>query len=84
MKRSAIAPFGLRIPPELRSKLEAAATDADRSLTAEILHRLQWSFVAAVGDTDSEERLTMLEQRMGEVDEITRRLNKAFGLAEKE
>lgn len=33
--------FGLRMPPDLRASLEAAAAKAGRSLNAEICHRLQ-------------------------------------------
>ncbi len=40
--------FRLRLPADLREKVEAAAAKSRRSLTAEILARLEWSF------TDSE------------------------------
>lgn len=39
--RHSIAPYPLRLPPELRSSLEAAAKSEGRSLHAEILARLQ-------------------------------------------
>jgi hypothetical protein len=39
-----IAPFGLRMQPDLREKLEAAATKSGRSLNAEIVERLEASF----------------------------------------
>lgn len=41
---SNIAPFGLRLQPELKSRLEQAATANGRSLNAEIVARLQGSF----------------------------------------
>jgi hypothetical protein len=37
--------FNLRIPPELRVKLSRAARDNDRSVTAEIISRLQSTFL---------------------------------------
>jgi len=39
----AIAPFGLRIPPDLRETLEAASKNNKRSLTAEIIDRLEYT-----------------------------------------
>jgi predicted DNA-binding protein len=36
-----IAPFGLRMPPEMKAGLEAEARANGRSLNAEIIHRLQ-------------------------------------------
>ncbi|MBU3825182.1 MAG: Arc family DNA-binding protein [Candidatus Oceanisphaera merdipullorum] len=41
-----IAPFGVRMPPELKDKVEKAAKTAGRSINAEIIHRLQQSFEA--------------------------------------
>lgn len=41
---SNIAPFGLRMQPDLRFKLEGAAAAAGRSLNAEIVSRLERSF----------------------------------------
>lgn len=38
-----INPYGLRMPPELREKLEAAARQSARSLNAEIVRRLEES-----------------------------------------
>ncbi len=38
-----INPFGLRMPPELRARLEAAATASGRSMNAELVHRLETS-----------------------------------------
>lgn len=41
-----IAPFGLRMLPELREKIELAAREAGRSMNAEIVARLERSFTA--------------------------------------
>ena len=41
---AAIAPFGLRMQPELRERIEAAAETAGRSMNAEIIARLEASF----------------------------------------
>lgn len=39
-----IAPFGVRMPPDLKSRVEAAATNGGRSINAEIVTRLEQSF----------------------------------------
>lgn len=41
---SHIAPFGLRMQPELRKKLEESASKNGRSLNAELIARLESSF----------------------------------------
>lgn len=43
-KISNVPPFGLRMLPDLRAKVEQAAADNGRSLNAEILARLEQSF----------------------------------------
>jgi hypothetical protein len=42
-----IAPFGLRMLPELREKIESAARDSGRSMNAEIVARLERSFAGS-------------------------------------
>lgn len=49
--------YGLRIPPALRAKLQAAADVSGRSLNSEILHRLEGSFEEA----STEARLRKVE-----------------------
>lgn len=44
-----INPFGLRMQPELRERLEAAASESGRSLNAEITSRLEQSFAHPKG-----------------------------------
>lgn len=39
-----IAPFGVRMQPELKQKIEIAAKTNGRSMNAEIVHRLEQSF----------------------------------------
>jgi len=46
-KIGSVAPFGLRMLPELRARLEEAARSNSRSLNAEIVARLEESLVAA-------------------------------------
>lgn len=53
-------PFGLRIPPDLREKLEAAAKRNNRSLTAEIITRLEYTFTRPTGS--SEERFDIFDK----------------------
>lgn len=36
-----ISPFGLRMPPDLKSQIEASSKSAGRSMNAEIVHRLE-------------------------------------------
>ncbi|MFP2768030.1 Arc family DNA-binding protein [Oceanisphaera sp. KMM 10153] len=44
-----IAPFGVRMPSELKDKVEEAARASGRSMNAEIVHRLQQSFAGGAG-----------------------------------
>lgn len=46
-----IAPFGLRMLPELREKIEQAARESGRSMNAEIVARLQATFDETVVTT---------------------------------
>ena len=46
-----IAPFGLRMPPDLKDKIEAAAHANGRSMNAEVIARLQRSFGEGVAGT---------------------------------
>lgn len=49
-----IAPFGLRLQPELRAKIETAATRNERSMNSEITARLNQSFEMVAGLRDAE------------------------------
>ncbi len=53
-----IAPFGLRMQPDLRAKLEDAASASGRSLNAEIVARLEASFEAATTSPEYEHALS--------------------------
>lgn len=57
-----IAPFGLRMQPELKERLEAAATAAGRSLNAEIVARLQASFEQEQGHVAGVELTRLMDQ----------------------
>lgn len=37
-----ISPFGLRMPPEIKSEVEQLAKVSGRSMNAQIVHMLQW------------------------------------------
>lgn len=39
-----LAPFGVRMPPELKARIQAAAEASNRSMNAEIIYRLQMTF----------------------------------------
>lgn len=57
-----INPFGLRLPADLRAKLETAAQLAGRSLNAEIVFRLSGSF----GEDETKARIERMEAAMRE------------------
>ncbi|MFD1069949.1 Arc family DNA-binding protein [Luteimonas composti] len=61
-----INPFGLRMPLELRERLEAAARQSARSLNAEIVHRLQESFAGATIGEAGEHELSLKVRSMAE------------------
>ncbi|NJL06974.1 MAG: Arc family DNA-binding protein [Methylacidiphilales bacterium] len=42
-----IAPFGLRMQPDLKARIEQAARENNRSLNSEIVSRLETSFQAS-------------------------------------
>jgi Arc-like DNA binding domain len=44
-----ITPFGLRMPAELKARVDAAAVKNGRSINAEVIARLQESFEAQPG-----------------------------------
>ena len=44
MKVSHIPPFGVRMPPDLKEKIDMASKQTGRSMNAEIVYRLQKSF----------------------------------------
>lgn len=49
MKTSEIAPLGVRMPPQLKEHLKAAADTNRRSLNSEIVRRLEESVEAEKG-----------------------------------
>jgi len=57
VKNYELRPYPIRIPPELREKLEAAAKAGNRSLHAEIMQRLEDSFKAYVIPNHIEEMI---------------------------
>lgn len=57
-KTSNIAPFGLRMQPDLREKLESAATRNGRSMNAEIVARLERSLDE---DTQTQPKTILIE-----------------------
>lgn len=52
--------FRLRIPPDLKNRVEAAAADAKRSMTAEIIARLENSFSGKAWSDDQVEGMKAL------------------------
>lgn len=63
---SNIAPFGLRMQPELRAQLESAAARNERSMNSEITARLNESFnkVCGFAPRDIEELAKKLSEQL--------------------
>ena len=59
-----IAPLSIRVPPELRERLEAAAASAGRSLNTEITRRLEASFAPLSAPKTLEEAHLLVSQCM--------------------
>lgn len=73
-----INPFGLRLQPDLKARVEAAAASNHRSINAEIVARLEASFSPAPmmvlvdeahksGSPSPERALELIEQLKGEL-----------------
>lgn len=73
---AAIAPFGLRMQPALKSALEDAAKNNARSLNAEIVARLEASFSGG-----SSEEMELLKMKMEYRDEMISMLNEQMAQA---
>lgn len=71
--RHAITPYPIRMPPELRTQLEEAAKEGNRSLHAEIIARLQASFVS---ESEFHVGMKMTEQERTTMDRITEAIEK--------
>lgn len=61
----------LRMPAELKGRLEAAAASQRRTVTAEIVHRLEQSFAAPA--VPGEDFLEVVAQMKRELEELGRR-----------
>lgn len=74
-----IAPYGLRMMPELREKIERAAFENGRSMNSEITSRLEYTF--EVGDLGEKEAtlkrsVSAYEGRSNEIiEEILEKIN---------
>lgn len=71
-----ITPFALRMPPELRAKVEESAAEKGRSLNAEILARLSGSFTER--PITAEEATRLFGDLALEIRTIEGGLNKGF------
>lgn len=67
LKVANITPFGLRLQPELKRRVEEAAKASGNSLNAEIAVRLEASFVADDNHRDVREEVATLR---GEVEDL--------------
>lgn len=62
--------FRLRIPEDLKVRIESAANMNERSMTAEIIARLQWTF--GPSDEEFEKLLDKIADRDGRIRELER------------
>lgn len=80
-KVSNVAPFGLRMLPELKDRVAAAAAENSRSMNAEIVQRIEDSFVrlevAGIPFDSQDVALLLDENRMlrEKVEDLARALN---------
>jgi hypothetical protein len=73
---STIVPFGLRLQPELKSRLEESAIANNRSLNAEIAERLRESLEAPSGDADHQLEMNAILTGLGNtIAEVARKDN---------
>jgi cell division protein FtsX len=67
LKVANISPFGLRLRPELKKRVEEAAKASGNSLNAEIAVRLEASLLADQDRQEVRDEITLLR---GEVDDL--------------
>jgi len=72
--------FPLRLPPELKEKLESACKESGRSKNAEAVYRLEKSFESEISPSDSYEfsRLQDLHQKQMQEIKALREIVEAF------
>lgn len=59
--------FRLRLPPDLKARVEDAARAAGRSINAEIVQRLEASFAAPQAAMTEERLRALLEEYLGDI-----------------
>lgn len=69
-----VPPFGLRMLPDLKQRVEAAARANGRSMNAEIVARLEDSFTARVREEHLLEDRKALAQRLNHVESVSSQL----------
>ena len=67
-----INPFGLRMPSELRERIEAAATKSGRSLNAEILQALEKAYPDKQGISRGLDALMAATDQAAQADRLAR------------
>ena len=58
-----LAPFGLRIPVELKKRIKRASVDNNRSMSAEIIHALEQAYPAPSTVSDIQQKLDRVMAR---------------------
>ena len=92
MSDQAFHQFKLRLPADLFQRLEAEAAAANRSVSAEMIHRLERSFEPVQSGSDADEDLLVKFQRlvnpalieMTKIENEARKLMAERGLTQKE
>lgn len=58
-----LAPFGLRIPIELKDRIKRAAAESNRSINAEIIYALELAYPAPSSVSELQQKLDRVVQR---------------------
>lgn len=75
-----INPFGLRMQPELRQRLETAAKEAGRSLNAEIVARLESSISQPMQGALVDQSISLvLERQLKDMERLQKKLHNILG-----
>ena len=81
LKIANITPFGLRLQPDLKRRVEESAKASGNSLNAEIAVRLEASFVADENRQDVREEVTTLRGEVEDLREEVRSLRRLVNSA---
>lgn len=81
LKVANITPFGLRLQPDLKRRVEEAARASGNSLNAEIAVRLEVSFAADDNRQEVREEVAMLRNEVEDLREQVKSLHRLVNIA---